>query len=309
MHPACRLKSILVAIFYFYQGIGSVLRIVGLGLSLCPGGGLVGGPLTLAGAAVGTAGAASNSLTKAVEIVFQRKGIKKVQEALNMDRYKAQQMHILLQRATINPDFAEVWNIDPVLIANIDRVLPGFAKVSLASSNTKTVVATEATKAAVAGARFANRFGHHVATAGRHIAGIIQAAAILPLNIVQIVTTSIRIHKKKQSKLVNSINSTANRLEHELRKYLIGEGYFQLINTLDGNWAYIVIHVNKKLEFDEKFEQGLTLKELNEFGEIAESGEGEVPDRIQCIMYNGWYSHKNDDELKVLQDMCATMHR
>ena len=309
LHTACLLNSILVVIFCFYQSVGSVLRIVGLGLSFVPGGGLVGGPLSLAGAAVGTAGAATIGVTKVVEAAFQRKGIKKVQEVLNMDRYKTQQMHILLQRATINPDFAEVWNIDPVLIFNAGRALPGFAKAGLASSNTKNVVATEAAKAVATGARFAKRFDHHAATTGQHIAGLVQAAATLPLNIVQIVVNSIRIHKKKQSKLVDSINSKANKLEHELRQYLIGEGYFQLINTIDGKWAYIVINVDKKLEFDERFEQGLTLKELDQFGDVAESGEGEVPERIQCIMYNDWYSHKNADELKILQDMSASGHK
>ena len=257
------------------------MAIVGLGLSLSGVGAVVGIPLAITGASVGAAGGATTGLTAVVEAVLQRNGISDVQEVLNKDRFKAQQIYILLQRAADNPDIGEAWNIDPTLLFNAGRVLPGLAKVGVTTA---------------AGARVAMGFGRAAATTGLHVAGLVLAAAVIPLDLAQMVISSIKIHKKKPSQVVKELKDMADKLEHELKKYLIGEGYFQLIYTIDGRWAYIVIHVQLKLKFDEKLEQGVTLKELQKFGDIVEIGEGEVSWDVKQRMQSEWYSHNDENE-------------
>ena len=65
-----------------------------------------------------------------------------------------------------------------------------------------------------------------VETAGLHIAGLAVAASLIPLDLYQMIVSSIKIHHKKLSEIVQGIFTTADDLETELKLFLITEHYF-----------------------------------------------------------------------------------
>ena len=262
------------------QLTGTGLTITGIVLTLTGVGAAVGVPMAITGAAVGAAGGATTGISSVVEATLQRRGLKEVQEDLNRDRYLAEQTLDLLQRAPDDPELVRRWNIDPSLVANLGRVLPGFAKVGVTSA---------------VGVQVGLGLLRTTATTGLHVAGLALAAAVIPFDLGQMIISSIKIHKKKPSTVVKELHDIANGLEHELRRYLIAQDFFQLIYTTDGYWAYIVIDPDEKLLFDAKLDLGCTAIELEEFGEIIESGENDVPEDIKQKIYDEWYSHCEEE--------------
>ena len=256
-----------------------MLTIVGLALSLSGVGAAVGIPLAITGAAIGAAGGATTGISAAVEGVLKRNNIKAVQESLNIDNFKAVQIRTLLQRAAQSTELAKVWQIDSALLLGAARVLPGLAKFGVTTA---------------AGADIAFGISRAAATAGLHVAGLVLAAAVIPLDLTQMIISSIRIHKKDPSKVIKDLKDIANRLEHKLRKYLIEQQCFECIYTVDGHWAYIVIDYEKKALFAERVQEGCTVEELEDFGEVIESGENEVPEEIMQKMQDEWYSHRDE---------------
>jgi len=259
---------------------GTGLTITGIVLTLTGVGAAVGVPMAITGAAVGAAGGATTGISSVVEAVLQRRGLKEVQEDLNRDIHLAEQTLVLLQRASESPELIRRWNIDPSLVANLARVLPGFAKVGVTSA---------------VGMQVGLGLLRTTATTGLHIVGLALAAAVIPFDLGQMIISSIKIHKKKPSTVVKELHDIANGLEHELRRYLIAQDFFQLIYTTDGYWAYIVIDPDEKLLFDAKLDLGCTAIELEEFGEIIESGENDVPEDIKQKIYDEWYSHCEEE--------------
>ena len=259
-----------------------MLTIVGLALSLSGVGAAVGVPLAITGAAIGAAGGATTGISATVEGVLKRNNIKAVQENLNIDRFKAVQIRTLLGRAAQCTELAKAWHIDSALLFGAGRVLPGLAKFGVTTA---------------AGADMAFGISRAAATAGLHVAGLVLAGAVIPLDLTQMIISSIRIHKKDPSKAIKDLKDIANRLEHKLRKYLIEQEYFHQVYTIDGHWAYIVINDDKKVQFLERLQEGCTLDELDDFGEVIESGENEVPEEIEQKMQDEWYSHKDSEDI------------
>ena len=255
-----------------------MLTIVGLALSLSGVGAAVGIPLAITGAAIGAAGGATTGISATVEGVLKRHNIKAVQESLNIDNFKAVQIQTLLQRAAQSTELAKVWQIDSALLGAA-RVLPGLAKFGVTTA---------------AGADVAFGISRAAATAGLHVAGLVLAAAVIPVDLTQMIINSIKIHKKDPSKVIKNLKDIANNLEHKLRKYLIEQKCFEFIYTIDGHWAYIVIDYEKKVLFEERLQDGCTVEELEDFGEIIESGENEVPEEIMQKMQDEWYSHRDE---------------
>ena len=262
------------------QLTGTGLTISGIILTLTGVGAAVGVPMAITGAAVGAAGGATTGISSVIEASLQRRGLKEVQEDLNRDRYLAEQTLELLDRAPDDPELVRRWNIDHSLVANLGRVLPGFAKVGVTSA---------------VGVQVGLGLLRTTATTGLHVAGLALAGAVIPFDLGQMIVSSIKIHKKKPSTVVKELHDIANSLEHELRRYLIAQDFSKLIYTTDGYWAYVVIHPDEKLLFDAKLDLGCTVIELEEFGEIIESGEDDVPEDVKQKMYDEWYSHVDDE--------------
>ena len=271
--------------FPLFQITGSVLTIVGAALSLTGYLAPVGIPMAIAGASVGTAGGLATAGSAITEGALQKKWIDEVQEDLRMDWFRTEQISILLHRATGDPNLARAWRIDSEMVTNVGRVLPSLAKFGFTTA---------------AGARLAYGIGRASVTTGLHITGLVLAAVVIPVDLAQILYSSIKIHKKKKSSVVNKLIDVADDLEHSLKKYLLKEECFRLVYTIDGHWAYIEIDVEKVAFFQAIVQQGFTLDELQYYGEIDESGEDDVPVQIQQKMYNEWYSH-GEDYLDIIE--------
>ena len=271
----------------FLQVAGSLLAAVGLGLSLTKGGERVGVPLALAGAGIGAAGGATTGIACTIEDILRRHGIQRVQEDLTLDYFKAEQIKVLLIRAAQNPKLAKRWQINSAQFASAGNILPMLANLGVTTT---------------AGIRVALGVGRAAATTGLHVAGLVLAATMIPLDIAQMVTSSIKFHKKKASKVVKDILELADSLEKDLRIYLIEGGHFQFVYTNDGQWVYITVFAEKLVQFKEKVEDGFTLAQLERFGTIVESGEGEVPSQVQKTIQDEWYSHVDEMIARALEE-------
>ena len=252
-----------------------MLTIVGVSLALTGVGAVVGVPLAIAGASIGAAGGATTGISAVVEATLKRKGLKEVQEDLDMDRLRSEQVVTLLQRASENPELAALWKIDPMLLANVGRAVPALAKVGVTSA---------------AGAETA--FGVLRASAGTsfHIFALALAAALIPLDLGQLIISSIKVHKKKPSVVVKRLIDIADRLEDDLRGYLVKEGYFRVASTCDGCWAFILTNAEKKQECEERIREGCTFEELQHLAEVVEYGSGALPSEVADRFYSEWYS-------------------
>ena len=256
------------------QVVGSIMTIVGLGLTFTGVGAIVGVPLALTGAGTGIAGGATAGITVAVEQVLKDHGIKDVQKDLILDYFKSEQIKVLLTRAAQNPQFARRWQINSAHLISAGNILPGLAKLGVTTA---------------AGVRIALGIGRAATTTGLHVAGLVLAAAVIPLDLAQMIVHSIKIHKKEASQTVKDIMHLADRLEKELRIYLIEGKYFKFLYTIDGHWAYIAVYAEKLKQFNEKFEDGFDLAQLKRFGNVVEYGEGEVPSIVQKRIQDEWF--------------------
>ena len=274
-----------------------MLAIVGLALSLSGVGAVAGVPLAISGASIGIAGGATTGITSVVEGVLKRNGIKEVSSELRLDRVKAIRLKVLCLRAAKDRALAERWNITSSQAFSVVRALPGAVKFGVTTA---------------AGVKLAIAAGQAAARASLHITGIVFAAALIPIDLGQMIISSIRVHKKKPSDVINEIASMADDLEKQLRIYLIEEGYFNQIFTNDGHWAYIVINVLKLNEFNEGKDGGYNLKQLQEYGEVIESSKGRVvPTSLKEKIQNEWYSHYKEYKLQQSQvsgNLVSTLH-
>jgi len=215
---------------------GSILTIVGISLTITGAGALFGVPMAIAGASIGAVGGATTGVSAVVETTVERKKRRDVQADLDIDKFRAKQVCALLQKAAKDPKLAETWKIDPALLANVARSFPAIAKVGVTNA---------------AGAEVA--FGILRTTAGTalHIAGLALATALIPLDMAQLIINSIKIHKDRPSAVVTQISDIADRLEENLRIFLIKEQLFQKVSTKDKHWAYILLTAEKKEQSEE----------------------------------------------------------
>ena len=263
------------------------MAIVGLSLSLTGFGAFVGVPLAITGAGIGVAGGATTGVTIGIEAFLQKIGITEAENYLALDYFKSEQIKVLLMRASMNPQFAERWQIESSQFLTAGAILPRLAKLGVTTA---------------AGVRVAFGMGRAATTAGLHVAGFVLAAAVIPLDLTQMIISSIRVHKKEPSKVIKDIMSIADKLEKQLRVFLIGEGYFQFIYTNDGHWMYVIIHAEKLTLFKDGLRNGFTVAQLKEFGDVVESGEGDVPDCKRKRIQHEWYSCYDELVAEALQE-------
>ena len=243
-------------------------------------GAFIGIPLAITGSAVATAGTKTGRF---VETVLQENG---VQEDLQLDYFKSEQIKVILVRGALNPDFAERLQINGTDFLNAGNIIPRLVKLGVTTA---------------AGVRMALVKGRAATSAGLHIGGLVLAAAVIPLDLAQMIISSIRDHRKKLSEVVQDVVNLANSLEIQLRLFLVGEGYLQFFHTTDGQWAYIQIHARHIERFRDWLEPGYTLAQLERYGNIVEKGEGDVPSDIKQKIQDEWYSHYDEMMTQPLQ--------
>ena len=261
-----------------------MLAIVGISLSFTGVGAIAGVPIAATGAGIGVAGGITTGVTVVVETVLKKIGIKQVEEDLKRDFFNAERIKIILSRAADDPDFAARWQID---------LVDGVAVANLIQKVAKLGITT-----AIGMLRAVGR----VATAGLHVAGLVLSAIVIPFDIAQLIFSSIKIHTKKPSALIEDFRSKADTLEKDLKVFLIENGNFQLVFTRDGWWTYIVVNQRQLRSFRQRIENDLIFAQLEEFGDIIESGKGDIPTSIQQKMQDEWYSHHNELKQQILKE-------
>lgn len=235
--------------------------------------------MAVGGAGIGIAGGVTTGITMAVEGIQKKLGLDDVNKVLQKDYFRAEQLKIVLTRAAYDRNFAKKWNFGPTDASSAASFLPRILKFGLTTA---------------ASIRVAFGIGRAATTAGLHVAGLIAAAAIIPIDIAQVVLSSEKLHTKEKSKVVKDILDIANKLEKELRIFLIERDLFQLIYTNDGKWAYVTLFTKGLKQFQNYICNGFTLKELRVFGNIVESGDVDVPDYITKKIQDEWYSHTDE---------------
>ena len=206
--------------------IGSIMCIVGFSLSLTGVGLIVAIPLEIAGAAIATAGGVTSIGAIVTESVMKKLGIKSIEEDLQMDYFRSQQINILLCRASKDASLAKKWRSQNVV--NLGGFIAKLAKVGVAVGGSaltigaRTVSRTVAigTSRTVTVPSAAIVCTGTAVSAGLHIAGLTFAAVIIPLDLWIMIRSSIRVHKKKPSAVIRDMRIISSTLEEELNQYL-----------------------------------------------------------------------------------------
>ena len=258
------------------------MGIIGLSLSLSGVGAVVGVPLAIAGVSVAVAGGLVVGITSIVEAILKKVGVDKIQEDLQMENFRAEQIKVLIRKAALDTHFADRWHIGTFNVAYVAGFVPRLTKLGVVSA---------------VGTRVAFDLGRTATRMGLHVAGLVFAAVLIPMDLAQMIISSIRIHKKKPSQIVQDLRANADTLEKELKVYLIDGGYFNLVFTINDHWAYVVVFATRLEEFKRKVIDGLTMEELRDLGEIIEEGDclvAIVPSSIERKMQDEWYQHHDE---------------
>jgi len=191
--------------------IGTGMVITGSALSLTGVGAIVGVPLALSGAAVGGVGGLTVGGGIIGEALAKNKHLTNANLYLQADYFGSMQLRILIGRASKNEKFAKQMDLRVQDAASMLGVIGRIAKFG-----TTTAALAKAVAAGV---------GRGVANAGLHIAGMVISALLIPIDIYQMITSSVKIHRKDKSKVVQEVEALANVLEDELLPLLKEKNY------------------------------------------------------------------------------------
>ena len=181
------------------------MAVSGVALSITGIGAVVGVPLLLAGAGIGVAGVATVGIATAIEQLLNNYGVQSVQGGLSSDHFKAEQVKILLMRAAMNPQFAQRWKIASSQLHDIKNCFEQRSKCA-----DGTVDATGAV----------DYISGEGLSASVPIVDLALAAAIIPLDLTQMIITSAEQHEKDLSKVVDDIAKMAEDLDKQLQQYM-----------------------------------------------------------------------------------------
>ena len=180
-------------------------------MSLTGIGAIAGVPLAMAGAGVGAAGGLTVGGGIIGETVAKTKELEDATKYLQEDYFHSMQLRILITRAAKSPEFAKKLNFQIQDAASMLMVFGRLAKAATAS--------VALAKAIAAGA------ARGVATAGLHIAGMVISAVLIPIDLTQLILSSVKIHRKQKSQVVKETEELADHLEDELFNLLKEKNY------------------------------------------------------------------------------------
>ena len=210
-------------------------------MSLTGIGAIAGVPLALAGAGVGAAGGITVGGSIIGETVAKNKQLQDAAKYLKADHSNSMQLRIIIGRAAKDRKFANEINFPVQDAANMLTMLGHLAKAATTSAALAKAIAAGAARG--------------VATAGLHVAGLAISAVLIPFDLIQLIISSVKIHRKDKSRVVKEIEELADHLEDELLK-LLKEKNYQLLEVKipdDGNQEHsLLIAVN-----------GSSLEEIN----------------------------------------------
>ena len=189
-------------------------------MSLTGIGAIAGIPLALVGAGVGTVGGLTVGGGIIGETVAKNKQLQGASKHLQADYFHSMQLRILIGRAANNEDFADKLNFPIQDAASMLFLLGRFAKFATTSTALAKAIAVGVARG--------------TATAGLHIAGMVISAVLIPVDLVQLILSSVKIHRKNKSEVVINTEKLADDLESELFFLLKDKGYTLVeINRFD----------------------------------------------------------------------------
>ena len=126
-----------------------------------------------------------------MEILSRKTNIERVDMILQIDNFLSEQMLIMAQRAQTDVELADSWDMHFFNGFGLALIFPNVAKIGAAGmAGAKT--------AAIAGTRMATLSIYHGV-------GLFLAAVMIPVDIAQLVSVSIKLHKEDSSSLVKEI--------------------------------------------------------------------------------------------------------
>ena len=130
-----------------------------------------------------------------MEILSRRTNVCKVNMILQIDNFLSEQLLIMALRAEKDVELAASWDLNYLNGFGFALIFPNIAKLGAAS---------------MAGAKTAAMAGTRMATLSiYHGVGLFLAAVMIPVDIAQLVSVSIKIHKEDSSSLVKEIRYVA----------------------------------------------------------------------------------------------------
>ena len=270
--------------------VGGVMAVIGLGLSLTGVGAIVGAPLGISGAVIAGTGGLATGITIIIENVLKKNGIDEIERHLQEDNFRSEQIKVLLGRAAQDSNFAKAWKINHQDAASFVALIPRALKVGLATAaGVRAAIAMSAGVARAAG------------TTGLHVAGLVFAAALIPIDLAQMIVSSIKIHHNRPSEIVQTIFNAADNLDVELKLFLVAGHYFQPIDCVDEDnnrrWVFLVIsprHIDTVMK-DLRSNEPFAYEDVIKLGEVIEEGCGaKIPQRVIDKIDKNWYSLHRD---------------
>ena len=190
--------------------IGSIMVIVGGSLCLTGAGAVAGVPLLVAGSSVGIGGGLTVAGSIVVESLLKSHRLEGINEHLQRDYFKSVQLRILIGRAAVDPKFASRLGLPSEDATSLVALLPRAAKLT----GTGVLCANAAARVLTRGA-----------TAGMHVAGIICAGILIPIDLWQLVESSLKLHHRDVSRMIEAMLRFVSDLEEQLRELLRERGY------------------------------------------------------------------------------------
>lgn len=267
--------------------VGTGMLITGAALSLTGVGAVVGVPLAISGGAVGGVGGLTVGGGILGESISKNKKLEVVNEHLQSDYFHSMQIRILVGKASTNECYAGQIGL---------KVHDALSMLTLLGRATKFGFAVSpAARAAAIGA------GRGALTAGAHITGIAIAAVLVPIDIAQIVISSIKIHKKDKSAVVKEMEQLADELEKELWKLLHDKEYSLLeLECLDDqqimHWLLVAVDPNDSQSSIDAL-NNISLHDIEKSHIIMHDSVGSpVEDEVYSKVYGIWFGDETEEK-------------
>ena len=159
-------------------------------------------PFAVAGAVVGRVGGLTVSGGIMRETLVKNKQLESASKHLQADYFHSMQLRILIGRVANNANFAKKLNFQVTYAASTLNVISRFAKLRTTSAVLAKVIATVV--------------GRATGMVGLHIAGTVISALLIPVDLIQLIVSSVKLHQRSRSEVVINTEKIADDLENEL---------------------------------------------------------------------------------------------
>ena len=256
--------------------LGGILSLTGVGA-------VAGVPLALAGGGVGGVGGLVVGGGILGEIIAKNSELKDANFYLQSDYFHSMQIRILIGRAAHDKSFAERLNVSVQDAVGFVSIAGRTAKFSVTTANFVKCFATGVARGA--------------GTAGLHIAGIAISAVLIPLDLYQMITNSIRVHNREKAEIAMKLEEIVKDLRLGLFSILKSENYelVELERKDDQKQKHsFLLAVNKsEIESDVKFNP--SLEEIEKNNVVILRNEGQLDSKQYQEIIEMWLAKMEEE--------------